>query len=129
IANHAAFAAAIRNTHGGAFPRHPRSERLHFIKRDVWMITNAALRWSTRNVVLHAITFKHLHVAAVHLHRNRDDQLPLGIFQNVTHRGVEIEVVGCAIELLFSDVEWIEVFLKSRLRRHSMSSWPEWDLE
>src|ERR1051325_11647271 len=51
ITNHAALAAAIRNTDSGALPRHPRRQRLHFIERNVWMIANAALRWTTRNVV------------------------------------------------------------------------------
>src|SRR6185369_5248953 len=64
IANYTPFAAAIRNTDGGALPRHPRRECFNFVERDVGMIANAALRWTTRDVVLHAITFKHLYVAA-----------------------------------------------------------------
>src|ERR1051325_5582655 len=85
IANHTALAATIRNADSGALPRHPRLERLDFVERDVGMITNAALGWTTRDVVLHAITFKYLHVAAIHLHGNGNDQLPFGIFQNMTH--------------------------------------------
>jgi hypothetical protein len=47
----------------------------------------------------------------------------------VPHGRVEIEIVGCAIELLFSDFERIEVFLKSLLGRHAISFWQVGDWE
>src|SRR5215470_9028220 len=93
------------------------------------MITNTAFRWSTRDVVLHTITFKHLHVTAVHLHWNRDDQLPLGIFQYVPHGKIEIEIIGRTIELLFRNLIRVEVFLKRLLGRHAISFWQEWGSE
>src|SRR2546425_11797003 len=48
IANHAPLAAAIRDADGGAFPGHPRGQRLHFIEGYVRMIANAALSWTAR---------------------------------------------------------------------------------
>src|SRR4051794_31185026 len=67
IANDTTLAAAVRNTDSRTLPRHPRSEGFDLVERDVWVITDTALGWPTRDVVLHAITLKHLHVAAVHL--------------------------------------------------------------
>ena len=97
---------------------------------DIWVIANAALCRTTRDVVLHAITFKHLHVAAIHLHRNRNNQLPLGILQNPPHRRFEIEIVCCPVELLFSDFERIEFFLERLLGRHAIRSLQKvWDSE
>src|SRR5689334_7758014 len=87
------------------------------------MITDAALRRTTRDVVLHAKSFKHLDVAAVHLYGNRNDQLSLGILQHMPHRGFEVQVVSRAIELLFGNFEGIELFLESLLSRHAFSSW------
>src|SRR5215203_3895923 len=85
------------------------------------MITNATLRWTTRDVVLHTITFKHLHVAAIHLHRNGNDQLSFCILQHVTHRRLEIEVISGTIKLLLGNCERVEFFLKGSLGRHAFA--------
>src|SRR5262249_30959494 len=45
IADDAALGAAKRNVYGGAFPRHPGRQRLHFIEADIGMVADAALAW------------------------------------------------------------------------------------
>src|SRR6185503_17264671 len=65
IANYAAFASTIRYADSRALPRHPRCECFDFIERYVWVITNATFGWTTRDIVLHTITFEYLHVAAL----------------------------------------------------------------
>src|SRR5205085_9010432 len=83
IADHAALAAAVRDADGRAFPSHPRRERLDLVERDARMKADAAFGWPARDVVLHAIALEDLHVAAVHLHGDRDDQLALRVLQDL----------------------------------------------
>src|SRR4030095_9324584 len=121
ITNNSALTTAIRNANCRTLPGHPRGQCFHFIEADVWVITNTSLGWPTRNVVLDAITLKHLHVAPIHLYRDGDDQLALGILEYMPHGRVEVEVIGGTVELLFGDCERIEFFLNGLLGRHAVS--------
>ena len=71
------------------------------------MIAYATLGRPAGDVVLDTIALKDLHIAAIHLHRDRNDQLPLRAAQNVPRRVVEFQIIGGAIKLLFRDLKWI----------------------
>ena len=53
-----------------------------------------------RDVVLHAIAGEDLDLAVVHLHGTRDDDLPLGMREDLPDAGIEVEDAGGAVELL-----------------------------
>ena len=72
---------------------------------DVRVIADAALGGTERDVVLHAIAGEDLDLAVVHLHRTGDDDLPLGMGEDLPDAGFEIENAGRAIELLEHVVE------------------------
>ena len=70
IAGDSALAAAEGNVHHGAFPCHPRGQRLHFVQGDLGVIADAAFGRPARRAVLHAIAFKAANVPVVHAHRH-----------------------------------------------------------
>ena len=105
VADDAALAAAERDVRDRAFPRHPRRERGDFVERDAGVIADAALRRAERDVVLHAIAGEHLDLAVVHLDRTRDDDLPLGMGQDLPDAGVEVEDAGGSVEFLEHRIE------------------------
>ena len=84
----------------GAFPGHPGRERRDFVERHVRVIADAALGRSERDVVLNAIAGEDFDLAVVHLHRTRDDNLPLGVGEDAPDAWLEIEDAGRAVELL-----------------------------
>ena len=98
IADHAAFRTAERQIHDGAFPAHPRRERLHFLERDLHVEADAALRGTTHRVVQHAKARVHLELAIVHHHRYGHDDLLLGVAQDLVEAGLEIEELSGPIE-------------------------------
>src|SRR2546430_1789791 len=67
-------------------------------------------------------TFKNFLIAAVHSHRNRNDQLKLGIAKHVAHRFLPFQIISGPIELLIGYLKWIEFFLRGGSRGHN-SSW------
>ena len=58
-----------------------------------------------RDVVLHAVAGEDLDLAVVHLHRTRDDDLPLGVREDLPDAGIEVEDARRAVELLEHRVE------------------------
>ena len=100
VADHAALAAAERDVGDRALPGHPRGERRHLVERHVGMKADAALRRAERDVVLHAVPGEHLDLTAVHLHRTRHGDLPLGPRQNFPDAGLEVEDARRSVELL-----------------------------
>ena len=100
VADHAALAAAERDVGDRALPGHPRGERRHLVERHVGMKADAALRRAERDVVLHAVPGEHLDLTAVHLHRTRHGDLPLGPRQDFPDAGLEVEDARRSVELL-----------------------------
>src|SRR2546421_2556574 len=117
VAHHAALAAAVRYADRRALPGHPRGERLHLVERDVGVEAYAALRGAARDVVLHAVALEDSNLAAVHPDGDGDDELPLGVLQDLAHGLVEVEVVRGCLELPLRDLEGVQFFL-SRTRRY-----------
>ena len=100
VADDAALAAAERNVRDGALPRHPGSERGHFVETDVGVVPDTALRGTERDVVLHAVPREDFDFAAVHLHRTRHGDLTLRARQDAPDAWLQIEDAGGPIELL-----------------------------
>src|SRR5205085_11428638 len=67
---HSALAAAVWDIHNSAFPRHPRSEGFNFNESYLRVIADAAFGRAARHIMLHAVSFKDLDAAIVHLYRN-----------------------------------------------------------
>src|SRR6202023_2343313 len=68
VADHSAFRAAERNTHHRAFPGHPGRQCAHLIQRHVRGETNAALAWTSRDRVLHAVAREYFDPSVIELH-------------------------------------------------------------
>ena len=100
IADDAALAAAERDVRDGAFPRHPRRQRRHFVERHARVISDAALRRAERDVVLDAVPGEDFDLAVVHLDGARHGDLTLGVREDLPDAGLEIEDAGGAVELL-----------------------------
>ena len=105
VADDAALAAAERDVGDRALPRHPGGERRDFVEADVGVVANAALGRPERDVVLHAIAGEDFDLAVVHLNRTRDDDLALGVREDLPDAGVEPQQSRRSIELLEHGVE------------------------
>ena len=91
IADHAALGAAERDVDHRALPRHPRSQRAHFVERHVGRVANAALARAARDRMLHAIAGEHFEPPVVELHRNVDGDLARRRAQHFLHAVVEAQ--------------------------------------
>ena len=69
------------------------------------MIADAALGWTERDVVLHAIAGEDFDLAVVHLHRARHGDLPLGVREDLPDAGFEVQDACGFVELLQHGVE------------------------
>src|SRR5688572_25981625 len=98
IADDSALGAAEGHIHDRALPRHPRREGSHLVEIYVGCISDPALRWTTREVMLHPITLKHLNATGVHLRRYVDFQLAVGHSQHGIEVRIEIQQLCGAIE-------------------------------
>ena len=105
VADDAALAAAERDVRDRALPGHPGGERGHFVEADVGVVADAALGRPERDVVLHAIPGEDLDLAVVHLNRTRNDDLALGVREDLPDAGVEPQQARRSIELLEHRVE------------------------
>ena len=105
VADDAALAAAERDVRHGALPGHPGGERRDFVEADVGMVANPTLGRPERDVVLHAIPREDFDLAVVHLNRTRDDDLALGVREDLPDTGVEPQQSRRSIELLEHGVE------------------------
>ena len=68
--------------------------------------------FDAKTIASHLLHLEHLDLAAVHLHRNRNNQLALGAAQNVPQRLFQLEIVSRTIELLLGNLKRIEFFLR-----------------
>src|SRR5579864_9701027 len=82
IADHASLGAAKGNVDHSALPGHPTGKGAHFIERDVGGVADAAFGWAARDGVLHAESGKNFEVAIIHLHRDVDRNLAVGVSQH-----------------------------------------------
>jgi hypothetical protein len=81
------------------------------------VITDAALRGAARDVVLHPEALEDLHVSGVHLDRDGDDELPLGIAQDAAHRVFKLQVLGGQLKLLRGYLEGVQFFVSYHRRK------------
>ena len=99
IADHAALGATERKIHHGALPRHPCRQRPYFVEIYVRRITNAALRWPTREIVLHAEALEDPGPAVVHRDGNRDLDRLLALGEDADQVRVDTEGLSDPTEL------------------------------
>ena len=118
----AALAAAERDAHQRALPRHHRSERLDVVERDRRVVTHTALERSEQVVVLDAVALEELHLTVVHADREVDDELVLRLAQDRPNVIGQIDRAGCAVEIVLDDLEEVVLLHDDRARR-SGSSW------
>jgi hypothetical protein len=108
----AAFAAAERDVVQGALVGHPGGESLHLIEIGLVVVAHAALVGAEQVVVLNPVALEHLPLAIVHANREVDDQLVLGLGQNVADVRLQIDDVGGLGNLLDRDVEEISAIFE-----------------
>jgi hypothetical protein len=63
------------------------------------MEAQPALRWSARDIVLHAVALEDLYRPVIPLDREMDRELALGNPQHGTKTWIQREVVGRSVEL------------------------------
>ena len=73
------------------------------------MVTKAAFGGSSRHVMLHAISRKHLHLPVVHLRGDGYFQHALRRAQDLAQARVELQVFSGEIELNLRDAERVQV--------------------
>jgi hypothetical protein len=78
------------------------------------VIPDPTLGGAARDVVLDAEALEDLHRAVVHQGGYGDDELALGVPQNLAHPVVEADLLGGGVELLLRDLEGVEAFLSHR---------------
>ena len=105
VADDAALAAAKWHVRHRTFPRHPGGERRDLVEADIGVVSNTALGGPERDVVLNAIPGEDLDLAVVHLDRTRDDDLTLGVREDLPDARVEPKQTRRSIELLEHGVE------------------------
>ncbi len=101
IADHAAFGAAEGNVDDGAFPRHPRGERAHFIQRYVGRKADAALAGAAHHGMLHAIAGEDFEAAVIKLHGNVDGDFAGWAFEDFANAIVQPEPRGGVVDASF----------------------------
>ncbi len=110
IADDAALGAAEGNVHHRALPGHPARQRAHFVERDVGRIANAALGRAAGDGVLHPISGEDLQLSVVHVDRDVDDDLAVGLLQHPPQPFVELQFFGSQVEagsLLFPRIAFL----------------------
>src|SRR5258708_24004324 len=85
IADYAPFRATKGNTNDRALPGHPHRQSAHFVKRDLWTKTNAALGRAAIDIMLDTITGEHLDVAVIHAQRKVHNEFAFGLAQYRAH--------------------------------------------
>ena len=71
----------------GALPGHPHGQGLDLVERHVRVVADAALGRAAAQVVLDAVAGEDLDAAVVHLDREVDGQLALGLAQDLAQAG------------------------------------------
>src|SRR4029077_17378101 len=82
IADHTPLGAAKGNVDHGALPGHPAGEGAHFVEGDVRGVADAPLSGAACDGVLYAESRKNFEVAIIHLHRDVDRNLAVGVSQH-----------------------------------------------
>src|SRR5579871_4782570 len=85
------------------------------------MIADAALSRAAGQVILHAVAFEYLNSPVVHAHGDGNNQLPLGLFQDVAQSCIEFQMIGRGIELLLGDLKRVQDFARQCGCTHALS--------
>ena len=112
IANDSALGSAEGDVHHGALPGHPTGEGANFIERYVGRVAHAALGRAARDGVLHTVAGEDFQSAAVHHHRDVDDDFAVGLLQHAPQAFIEIEFAGGDVKargLLFPGIGFLRV--------------------
>ena len=121
IADHAALAAAKRDVHDGAFPRHPGRESAHFVERNIGSKTDAALGRAACNRMLNAISGEYFNPAVVQGDGDVDGQFHGGSAQHLPHAIIETEPAGRFIKTVrggFPRIDFQVVDGRGRFQNH-----------
>ncbi len=101
----AALAAAVRQAHQRALPRHHRRERLDLVERHHRRVAHAALERTEDVVVLNAVALEEPHLAVIHLHREVHDDLVLRLAEDGRDVRREVDHLRRPIEVPLHDAE------------------------
>ena len=85
----------------GAFPGHVGSERAHFVERHIGRVADAAFAGTARNRVLHAIAGEHFDAPVIQLNGNVDGDFAPGVFEDLAHPVVQIQLLCRIVETHF----------------------------
>ena len=121
----AALAAAERQVHERALPRHHRRERLQVVERDALVVADAALVRPEQVVVLDAVALEEPDRTVIHLHREVDDDLVLRLAQDRRDVRREVDEPRGLFEVALDDLEelvfrlgaWARTATSGRVRR------------
>src|SRR5438445_1560461 len=83
----------------GTLPGHPHRQRLHFVYRDTWVVSDAALVWSEGVVMLASESLIELDSSVIHFDWEVNAQDSSGLSEYLLRVGVESHYVGGALEL------------------------------
>lgn len=99
IASDAAFAATERQVHQRAFPGHPHGEGGDFSEIHGRVVTQAALDWTARQVVLDPVAEEHFSAAIIAVDRHGDSDPAFRPFAAFTQILGKIEKLGDLVKL------------------------------
>src|SRR2546425_3742538 len=83
----------------GAFPGHPHRQCLHFVYRDTWMVSDAALVWSEGVVVLASEALIEYDSSVVHFDWEVNAQDSSRLSHYFLSIGIQSHYVGGTLEL------------------------------
>jgi hypothetical protein len=112
VANDAALPAAKRDVHDGRLPGHPGRQGPDGVDGLVGVVADAALRRPARVVVLDAEALEDLRRAVVHLDGQRHVQFAQRLAQQSVHGRLEVQYLGCCIELGLCDCKGIKLLFR-----------------
>ena len=99
----AALGAAERNVHERGLPRHDRRQAEHLVMVCIGVVADPSLARASRAVVLDAVAGKDLDAPVVHADRHLHLHLAKWSHEDMPHVLVEVDQVGCALELAVDD--------------------------
>src|ERR1022692_4080865 len=88
---------------------HPGRQRLHLVEGDLLVVSHAALVGAQNVAVLDAVALEHLVLSAIHADRKVDDELVLGLRQDLPDRRQRPRDQRGVVELLERDRVWVRL--------------------
>src|SRR6185503_6223665 len=98
IANNSALGPAEWNVDDRTLPSHPAGEGADFVKSHIRRVTYAAFGRSAGNGVLDAEAGEYFQAAIVHRNRYVNDQLTIGITQDLYQALIKIQLLRSSVE-------------------------------